>query len=134
MGLFGNKKDLAKQVEILSGRLEGLQTNYDLEQQRQGLLQQVADLEIKIKKDGEDFARERREIEHKLGLEKQRQESDLEIAKQQAELDAREKWLENQEDQFDEKLEWFKTQTQEHQKLSKEILTRLPKVTVKQSG
>ena len=126
MAFGADKRTLSREIAVLQGQLDALGDVV-------ALRTEVESLKIERSRIEEEFARERREIEHKLGLEKKRQESDLETAIQKADLDAREKWLENQETQFDEKLEWFKKQTQEHQKLSKEILSRLPKITVKGS-
>jgi hypothetical protein len=119
---FGNTRALSRKIETLQGKMDALGESLELKRE-------VEALKIERSKIEEDFARERREIEHKLGLEKRRQEADLEAAIKGA--DARERWQKQQEEQFDEKLDWFKEQTAEHQKLSKEILSRLPKITVK---
>ena len=108
----------------------------------------VADELVKVKKDlveariqqdrlTETNDRERRDIEHKVGLEKRRQEQELVLAKREALVEVRENNLQADRDRFEEQMSFttkrFEEEAHTQKELMLEILKRLPTVTVEKS-
>lgn len=91
---------------------------------------------MKIEKAGmvEQHQREKREIEHKVGLHKMRQVQEIELAKREATVKAEEGNLEQKEEAFTERMEFFKeqldTQVDYLQDMMKDILKRLPSAEI----
>lgn len=98
------------------------------------LKKQIADLEIQKFKKEEDFARQERELRHMIGLEKKRQEWEIEVAKKDTALTVREGNLVAERKQFDEHLAFNTSRFEKMETYLKEmmvsILERLPNVNV----
>lgn len=112
----------------------GLKSIVDLSAKVKQLQEQVSLLTIQKSQKEEEFARERREIEHKVGLVKLQQEAELEIKVQQKELDIERKLLGNERIAFEEKMTFmadrFKLEVEEQRKMIQEMLKRLPSAEI----
>ena len=127
-------KHLAETKGQRSAQLEAL----ELTETVQDLKTQIADLEIKQAGLVEKHARERRETEHMVGLQRKRGEFETESAKREAVLEVREQNLAAQQKQFEEQMafrtEQFDGQITYLQGLMGQILKRLPTIGVELSG
>jgi hypothetical protein len=94
------------------------------------LKKKITQLEIDKSKIEEDNARERREIEHKVGLEKKRQEMELELAKREAIVEVREANLDADRKRFEDQMrfttERFEKEAAAVHEMMGEVLKRLP--------
>jgi hypothetical protein len=98
----------------------------------------IADLEINKSRLEEDHAKQERELRHMIGLEKRRQEVELEQAKRDASLTARETQIVQERARFEETLKFNTSRFEAMEKYQKETLTevlnRLPNINVKMGG
>jgi len=88
------------------------------------------ELEVaKIEKDRQDetFARKEREIEHKVGLEKKRQEQELDLVKKEVALEAREKGVVEREKAFEDRMKFMQERFEAEVKYQRELLERMMK-------
>ena len=70
------------------------------------LQKEIARLEIERDKRIEEFSRKEREIEHKIGLERKRQEFEIEQAKRSTEVHVREENLKADKDRFKAEMDF----------------------------
>jgi len=95
---------------------------------------QVTNLKIEKDRLDEKHAREERELRHMIGLEKRRQEVEMEQAKKEAMLNVREENLKTERARFEEQLRFNTSRFETMEKYLKDmmgnILERLPNVTV----
>lgn len=98
------------------------------------LQEQISKLEIEKSQIEEKHQKREREIEHKLGLEKQRQEQDLDIAKRKATIDAEEKFLVQKKDLFTTEMNFTRdrmtTEVEYLKGMVGQVLERLPDARV----
>ncbi len=98
------------------------------------LKQQIAQLNIDKSKIEEEHAREDRELRHMIGLEKRRQEVEIQQAKKDTELTVREGNLAAEKTRFEEQLKFnterFSTMEKYLKDMLTDILKRLPNVTM----
>jgi hypothetical protein len=98
------------------------------------LKRQVSDLEIQKAQKQEEFSRGERELRHKVGLEKNRQEVELAQARREAVLDVREANLAADRKRFEEHVKFieerFADQTAFLKDSFQNVLSRLPNVNV----
>lgn len=139
---FGRQAKLAEIIqEIVEStykrihdQVSGINTVLDLEHRVAELRQQVDTLEIDKSKREEGFARREREIDHKVGLERKRQEVELAAAKRDAALTARETALEADKQRFEAQLKFhedrFTAEVGYLKEIMASILERLPDMTV----
>lgn len=132
--MLGQKKDalqtrlldsieaLSKQVSELKGEREANREVLTLTDQVKKLKKEIGDLEVGKSKLEEKNERERREIEHMVGLEKTRQKQELELAKREAKLEVSEANLEAEKARFNENVAFIKDETQSTRKLVTELL------------
>lgn len=122
--------DALRRVE---GELAGIKNVTDLSARVKTLQGQVSDLEIQKSKREEEFARKEREIEHKVGLERKRQEFELESGKKEATLKVREENLKADKERFAEQMSFHEKRFTEEVGYLKEmvanVLERLPNIT-----
>lgn len=110
-----------KTVSDLTDKIKGLQT--DLET-------------LKIEKDrkDEEYSRKDREIEHKIGLERTRQEFEVAQAKREATLEVEQKNLDADKDRFKSEMEFQRKRLEKEvdslNGLVKQLLKRVPSVEV----
>lgn len=99
----------------------------------ESLENEISKLKIEKSVREEEFARKEREITHKLGLERMRQEQDLEFSKRTVELQVKEQTMTADEKRFKEQME-FERKHLEGQIKSLEVLVtkvfeKIPEVT-----
>jgi hypothetical protein len=145
MGLFDNRDEqlqkltqeietLSKKIAELKGEQSGTRQIISLTDQVTALKTKIADLDIQRGKKQEEFDRREREVEHKVGLERRRQEQELAAAKREAVVSVREESLTAQQEQFKGQVsfmqERFEYEVRELRNLVSEMLKRLPEVSV----
>lgn len=137
----GQKRKLEDQVDDLIREIRGLRaergdlkTAAALEEEiRQ--LRQAREVElIEAARKTEAHDREKRDIEHMVGLEKKRQEVEIEQAKKEATLAVREENLQADRERFEENMKFvterFGKETEYLKDIMGDILERLPHVNV----
>lgn len=126
---------LSGHVAELQGKLTFAQEEAELRDKLMALQEEVSALEITKSEITEKHEREKREIEHMVGLEKSRQEQELELGRREAELDAREANLTAEKKRFEDNLEFNNERFEKMEtyltELAKALLDRLPDVTLK---
>lgn len=110
--------------------LDKIKSYTDLTEKVKDLRETIETLKIERSRIQEEHAKREREIEHKLGLERKRQEMELELAKREAVLDVNEKNLQSERDQFEKQMEFIQermaTETGYLKDMIGEVLARLP--------
>lgn len=105
-----------------------------LEDEITGLKKQKVELEIKRDKITEDHEREKREVKHMVGLERKRQEFEIDQAKRETTVTVREENLAADRARFEEQMKFtterFQAEVGYLKDLMGEVLDRLPTVTV----
>lgn len=145
-GLFEGKKDeqlvkltgeiekLSREVASLKGEKKAITEQHTLEERLLSLKKQVSDLEISRDKKQEDFDRRERELTHMIGLEKKRQDVEIKQASLDAKLSVREENLKAEREQFEKQMKFrtdqFDGQIKYLENLMKQILERVPVVTI----
>lgn len=98
------------------------------------LREEIETLKIEKGRKEEESARKEREIEHKVGLERKRQEFEVEAAKRDATLTVREENLAADRKRFEDQMAFHEKRFSEEVTYLKEmvgqVLERLPNVTV----
>lgn len=98
------------------------------------LREEIETLKIEKGRKEEESARKEREIEHKVGLERKRQEFEMEAAKREATLTVREENLAADRKRFEDQMAFHEKRFSEEVTYLKEmvgqVLERLPNVTV----
>lgn len=125
-------ESLSREVAGLKGERKAQTEAVKLADQVVTLKTQISDLEVNKSKLTEAHEREKRELEHMVGLEKKRQEFEVVSAKRDAKLTVREENLKAEQDRFEERMAFqskqFDGQVEYLQKLMGQILERLPTV------
>lgn len=149
MGLFKKAKEVEQQVEedvvdeLRDLRLavdkilrlvEGRKNVVALTDEVVKLKTEISDLEINKSKLTEAHEREKREVQHFVGLEKKRQEVELDQAKREATLKVREENLAADKQRFDDHVKFVEERMDRHiadiKDLLEQVMTRIPTVTV----
>ena len=125
---------LSKDERELVERLRKLEPLGALSEEVMKLKREIATLEINKSKAKEDHDRQERELRHMIGLEKKRQEVEIEQAKRETTLKVREENLKSEREQFEKNLK-FNTERFEAMEtylkgMMTDILARLPNVNV----
>lgn len=141
MFIITRKTTLAKIIEDVhadalrkvEAELQGIKSVSDLSGRVKQLREQLTTLEIEKGKKDEEFARKEREIEHKVGLERKRQEFELSSGKKEATLTVREENLVADRKRFDEQMKFqndrFTTEVGYLKDMIGQVLERVPNVT-----
>jgi hypothetical protein len=145
-------RGLKLQVAELEIKIEALTEQTDQTEERNALKRQITNLEISKAKLIEDNDRKMRETTHKVGLVKEKQDQDaahqkrqIELARQEAVLEVREKNLDGATAEFDKRMEFREQQfdrqvAQWEQHLADfrgmfgDAMKRLPNIDVALSG
>lgn len=102
------------------------------------LRQSLETLEIEKGRKDEDYAKKDREVEHKIGLERKRQEFELEQAKREVTVSVREENLKADRTRFEEQMKFhndrFTTEVGYLKDMIGQMLVRLPEVKVAKRG
>lgn len=139
--LLSELRALSKSVAELKGERDAVREEVTLADRVKRLQKDVSDLEIQKDRLKEDHAREKREVEHMVGLERKRQEFEAEqamkavdVARTEATLAVREENLATDRARFESEMKFtrerFEAEVGYLKELMVEVLDRLPKVTV----
>lgn len=130
-------RGLRRELASLKGERDAVTEATRLMNERDGLKQQIADLKVDKSRVTEQHEREKREVEHMVGLEKKRSEVEMEQAKREAVLVVREENLKADRDRFEEQMKFttarFEQELKYQHELMGEILKRLPAITVEKA-
>ena len=103
--LANSLKDLVADITArVEGQLEGIRSVSDLSARVKELREQVEKLEIEKGRKTEEFEKREREIEHKVGLERKRQEFEVTAAKREAVLAVKEENLAADRKRFEDQM------------------------------
>lgn len=126
---------LSRDERELVTRLRKMDKTTDLSAEVIALKKEIADLQIQKSKLTEDHERQERELRHMIGLEKKRQEVEIEQAKRETSLKVREENLVAERAQFEKNLQFNTERFTSMEKYLKEMMTevlgRLPNINVK---
>jgi predicted nucleic acid-binding Zn-ribbon protein len=121
---------LKRQVAELKGDREGHGRAQKLESEIAKLKRDLTDKQIDYDREHERWEREKREVEHMVGLQRKRSEYENEAATREAKLVVREENLTAQQERFDEHVAFiekrFDQQFRSLEKLTGQILERMP--------
>lgn len=99
------------------------------------LREELETLRIEKGRKEEEFAKKEREIEHKVGLERKRQEFEIEQAKRETSVTVREENLSADRKRFEEQLEFhqtrFETEVKYLHEMAEKLMERLPSADIK---
>lgn len=140
--LAAEVRKLSKEVAELTGQKDYLDETVSLTEKINSLQRTITDLEIKKDRIEEKHAREVREVEHKVGLERNRQEfeaeqsrQEIDAARREAILEVREENLAQEREAFEKQMEFVtKRFTEEVEGLRKFLNKLMPDVTVALGG
>ena len=144
MSLFtkdGVSARILTEIQTLSKQVAGLKGEREQAREELGLSTRIVSLErektakeIELDRVKEQHAREKREIEHMVGLHKKRVEQEIEIAKREQTVTIREENLVADRDRFEEQMKFMQKRMEGELErlngLTSEILERLPVVKV----
>src|SRR5262245_54039467 len=94
-------RELAK----LRGELEASRDTRDLHDEVTELRERKAQAEIDLEKIKEKHEREKRDIDHKIGLHRQRVDQEIELSRKEAVLDVREENLKKDRERFEQEMD-----------------------------
>lgn len=127
-------EELSKRVAELRGEKAALEDDAGVRSRIEDLERQRVEAEIELDRVKEQHTREKREIDHKIGLHRQRVEQEIELAKREQTISIREENLKADRDRFEEQMTFVRTRMEDEMKslrsLTSEILERLPTVKV----
>jgi hypothetical protein len=137
-----DKQDLLDEIANLHGEVRTLRAEKSAVEQATTLLEEVdglkrkiADLKIDESRLTEKHERERREVEHMVGLERKRQEFEIDQARREAEVEVKTTALAADRKRFEEQMEFMVKRLESEvtylkDDILKAVLDRLPTVTV----
>jgi predicted nucleic acid-binding Zn-ribbon protein len=130
--LMEEMADLKRSVTELKGERAATSKIRDMEREYVDTKRQLTDLQIEFDKEKEKHAREKREVEHLVGLERKRSEFEREAAVTEAKVAVREENLSAEQQRFKDQMKFitdrFEKEIDQSKELMMEILARLPKV------
>lgn len=136
--LLDEIRQLKTEVVGLRGERDAMREEISLADRVKELKKQIADLEVDRSRLEEKHQREKREVEHMVGLEKKRQSFEIEQARRETEIKVREENLTADRQRFTEQLDFhegrFKEEVSYLKDLMTEILKRLPNINVDRGG
>lgn len=139
MGLFGTDpviKDLSNRINELTNQLssKNLVEELELTEEVVNLKKQVTELEIEKSKKDEEFDRQKREIEHKLGLERKRVEFERQQAVAEAEMKVREGNLDEEKQRVKDQLDFmtarFEKELESMSRMTEKVMNFIPHMNV----
>ena len=134
MFVFGISSKEQRLLEDLREHAKGL----ELATSVLNLKKQINDLEIEKSKLNERHEREERELRHMIGLEKKRQEFEIEQSKRETKLTVQQENLAADKKRFEDQMKFHETRFTEEVSYLKEmignVLERLPNVTASFEG
>lgn len=128
---------LSKQVAELRGERDAIEAARQLTEERTHLRDEIETLTIEKGRREEDFAREKREVEHATGLHRRQTEWERKKAVEEAKLEVQKGNLDAERVRFAEQIKFHKEQIKNEvdrlEKLLTALMERLPTVTVEKS-
>src|SRR6267154_747357 len=113
---------------------EGIWSALESTKKIDALTKQIADLEIKRDQKLEEFTRKEREVEHKIGLERKRQEFEIDQAKRETEVKVREENLAADKERFKTEMDFQRKHLEGEigslRELVTQMLKRLPSAEI----
>jgi hypothetical protein len=135
--LLEELRGLKRQVAEIKGERDAGKEAVKLTDDIVRLKKDLTALEIQKDRETETHEREKREVEHMVGLEKKRQSFEVDAAKRDVKLTVREENLKEDRKRFEEEMKFTRERFEKEvgylQSLMKEVLERLPTVTVEKS-
>ena len=138
MSLFGRHRDhleevVRKTVESVvktalsdvEGAMRGVKTMAQLNGQVVKLKEDLETLQIEKDRKDEGFDRKEREIEHKIGLERKRQEFEIKQAKREATVNIREENLSADRDRFESQMKFTEERFSKEVKYLKDMMDKM---------
>ena len=127
-------RGLRKQVAEIKGERDAVRDEISLSKALVALKTEKTDLEIDLARVKEQHEREKREIEHMVGLERKRREFEIDSAKRDTTLTVREENLTADRERFEKEMQFTRARFEEEvgylKSLMGEVLERLPTVKV----
>lgn len=121
-------------VAKVSEELAGIRSLRDLSAKVKQLREEAETLKIEAARKEEDYQKREREIEHKVGLERERQKVELENAKREATVSVREENLKADRERFAEQMKFHEERFTAEVGYLKEMIgtlaERLPSATL----
>jgi hypothetical protein len=105
--------------------LDGFKTVAELQDRVTKTREQIETLRIEKERIEEAHARREREVEHKVGLERKRQEFEIAQAKRETELTVREENLTADRKRFEEQMKFLTERFEEEVEYQRELLTKV---------
>jgi hypothetical protein len=135
--LLDELRGLKKEVAQLHGEREANTEAIKLSDAIVKLKKELTNLQIEKDREKESHSREKREVEHMVGLERKRQEFEVDAAKRDVKLTVREENLQSDRERFEQEMKFTRERFEKEvgylQGLMKEILERLPTVSVEKA-
>lgn len=132
--LFERLEALAKEVRKLQGTRDAMTEEVGLREQINDLKKKITDLKIDESRIKEEHEREKRETTHQVGLERMRQEFEVNQARREAMVAVREENLQADRERFETQMKFtterFETEVGYLKDLMRELMVRLPTVKV----
>jgi hypothetical protein len=126
---------LGKALADTESLLGKLRSSFDIAKHVTELREQLETLKIEKARKDEEFAKREREIEHKVGLERKRQEFEIQQSKREAVVSVQEENLKADRKRFEEQLKFHEDRFTQEVKYLKdmvtEVLKRLPTSEIK---
>lgn len=130
--------DLTAEVRKLTRKRDAEAEALELTETINSLKTELSDLRIRESEVKEKHDREKREVEHMVGLERKRQEFEVSQARREAEVEVKSQNLEADRKRFEDQMKFMQDRLTEEVKYLKDdilkaVLDRLPTVTVDRS-
>jgi chromosome segregation ATPase len=122
-------------IKALKREREDIREELDLADEVVNLKQKISDLKSDESRIREQHAREKREVEHQVGLQRKRQDFEMESVKRDTELTVREENLDAERERFNRDMGFqrdeLKNQISYLKDLMEKVFERLPSVTLR---
>lgn len=130
-------KGVSTRLAEVEGQLEASKGLLSLTSEHIDLQKSLTELQVEYDREKEKHDREKREVEHMVGLERKRQEFEVEAAKRDVKLTVREENLKEDRGRFEKEMEYTRKRFEEEvsriEDLTKQILKRLPTVSIEKA-
>lgn len=135
--LLDEIRHLSKEVAELRGERDAGKDAIKLSDSIVRLKKELTTVQIEKDRETERHDREKREVEHMVGLEKKRQEFEVDAAKRDVKLTVREENLKEDRQRFEQEMKFTRERFEKEvgylQDLMKQVLKRLPTVSIEKS-
>lgn len=119
-------RTLTTRVGELKGERDSVSSELSLSKRITALEKEKTEKELELDRVKEQHEREKRDIDHKIGLHRQRVEQEIELSRKEAVLDVREENLKKDRERFEQEMDYtrkrFSEEVERLTTLQKEIL------------